>query len=241
MMKLAVIGDVHANFKNLSEVLEYIPEEGCSGILLVGDIGANLFERGAPIDCKAKGLYLRSVERVLNRVSDLSLPYAYVPGNHDLKSLSLSGNCDGNLLGVGGFSVFGIGGAGPARFGFPYEWDEVDIEKIDVPDCDVILSHAPPIGTLLDVVAGKASYAGSSAIRAKLDNHSGFFVCGHIHESVAIEVVGKSLCFNVGALGHPYGKAQVGFLIEEEWERKAIHVNLSEGKRTEYAVWKIPQ
>ena len=48
----------------------------------------------------------------------LVAPFFYVPGNHDLPSLDLPGNIDGTVVELDGLRVGGLGGAGPARFGF---------------------------------------------------------------------------------------------------------------------------
>src|SRR5689334_1895784 len=134
-IELAVIGDVHAHWRHLDFVLTRIAHAQVDGILLVGDLGshdlAHVRRRTAERDAR----YLLSVEEVLRRVRALGAPCLYVPGNHDLPELSFDGNVDGKVATIADVRVAGIGGAGPGRFGFAYEWDEEQIEKRVVPEC----------------------------------------------------------------------------------------------------------
>lgn len=229
---LAVIGDVHAHWRKLDHVLLRLAEARPDGILLVGDLGshdlAHVRQRTPARDAR----YLVSVEEVLRRVRSLDVPVVYVPGNHDLPDLAMEGNVDGRVQTIGGLRIAGIGGAGPARFGFSYEWDEDAIRARAVPACDVILSHAPPARTKLDLLHGRDQHVGSEAIREIAELHDGVLVCGHIHESPSAEMLSACLCLNVGGLGAPFGRAQVGFVrrsssIAGEWE--AVHEDLESG------------
>jgi Icc-related predicted phosphoesterase len=165
--------------------------------------------------------YLESVERILAMVADLGRPLAWVPGNHDLRDVPGAGNCDGRVVDVAGLRVLGIGGAGPERFGFPYEWDEDEIRGREAPAADVVLSHCPPARTPLDYVPGSRAHVGSEAVREIAERTDGLLVCGHIHESPSAEQLGRCLCLNVGGLGEPFGKAQVGFVT---WRADGRHV-----------------
>lgn len=213
---LAVIGDIHANLDNLDRALARAAEVDPAGLLLVGDLGANTlhlrWKRDPAVWSERRQAYLLSVERVLNRLRDTGLPFAWVPGNHDLPDVPGGGNIDGGAVEIGGLVVAGIGGAGPDRFGFPYEWDEDDVRALELPACDVILSHAPPRGTPLDRVPKVDKHVGSAAIRERAEAHAGFLVCGHIHESAGAVQLGDCLCVNAGGLGRPYERAQVVFI-----------------------------
>ena len=228
-LTLAVIGDVHAHWRRLDFVLTRIAALHVDGILLVGDLGshdlAHVWRRTPERDAR----YLASVEEVLRRVGSLGAPCAYVPGNHDLPDLVYEGNVDGKVVTVGGVRVAGIGGAGPGRFGFAYEWDEAQIAARTVGECDVILSHTPPARTGLDRIHD-GRHVGSEAIRAVAAAHEGVLVCGHIHEAPGAEQIGGCLCLNVGGLGAPFGRAQVGFVRRgggEGWE--CTHEDLESG------------
>jgi Icc-related predicted phosphoesterase len=228
-LDLAVIGDVHAHWRRLDFVLTRIAVARVDGILLVGDLGSHDLARTWQRTPERDARYLVSVEEVLRRVRALGVPCLYVPGNHDLPDLPLEGNVDGKLGMIADVRVAGIGGAGPGRFGFCYEWEEEQIAARSVPECDVILSHTPPARTQLDTIHD-GRHVGSESIRALVERHDGVLVCGHIHEAAGAEQVGTCLCLNAGGLGAPFGRAQVGFVRrtrDGRWE--CSHEDLDAG------------
>jgi Icc-related predicted phosphoesterase len=228
-IELAVIGDVHAHWRHLDFVLTRIATTRVDGILLVGDLGSHDLAHARRRTPERDARYLVSVEEVLRRVRALDVPCAYVPGNHDLRELTFAGNVDGCVATIGGVRVAGIGGAGPGRFGFCYEWDEAEIAARVIPECDVILSHTPPARTKLDTIHD-GRHVGSESIRAIAAGHDGVLVCGHIHEAPGAEQIGRCLCLNVGGLGAPFGRAQVGFVRRDERGRwSCTHEDLAGG------------
>ena len=209
---LAVIGDVHAHRARLEAVLARVAEAAVDGILFVGDLGVDPFGRALALWTGAGARYHASIAAVLGRARALGVPVLYVPGNHDLPDLTETGNVDRGSAEIAGVRVAGIGGAGPGRFGFPYEWAEDEIRARVVPACDVLLCHAPPARTPLDRLARGGRHVGSEALRERALAHDGVLVCGHIHEAPGAVELGRCLCLNVGGLGEPYGRAQVGFV-----------------------------
>jgi Icc-related predicted phosphoesterase len=111
---------------------------------------------------------------------------------------------------LGGLRLTGIGGAGPARFGFCYEWSEEDIDNRIVFAADLLLCHCPPNGLLDRTKSGEQ--VGSLALRRIARAHQGVYVCGHIHEAGGVGRLGDCLLLNAGGLGAPFGAAQVGFV-----------------------------
>src|SRR6187402_2194764 len=130
---IAVIGDVHAHWKKLDFVLTRIAATRIDLVLLVGDLGSHDLSFKRKRTPERDALYLASVEEVLRRARSLAAPVLYVPGNHDLPDLAFEGNVDGRLETCAGVRVHGIGGAGPGRFGFAYEWEEEQIAARAVP------------------------------------------------------------------------------------------------------------
>lgn len=227
---IAVIGDVHAHWKRLDFVLTRIAATRVDLVLLVGDIGSHDLSHVRRRTPERDARYLVSVEEVLRRARALGAPVLFVPGNHDLPSLPFEGNVDGRVVELANVRVHGIGGAGPGRFGFAYEWDEEQIAARAVPESDVILSHTPPARTALDLLHDKSRHVGSEAIRTIASRHDGVLVCGHIHEASGAEQIQRCLCLNVGGLGAPFGRAQVGFvrrIAGGAWE--CTHEDLESG------------
>lgn len=240
---LAVIGDIHASYRKLERVLARVAEAHVDGILLVGDLGLGgpgltRIRRNAALE-----LYLTSVHEVLRRVNELALPCLWVPGNHDLPDLEGEQNVDGRALDLAGLRIAGVGGSGPDRFGFAYEWGEDEIRERDVPPCDVLLCHAPPHGTELDKLARGGRHVGSRALRALAERHDGVYVCGHIHESPGAVQLERCLCLNVGGLGQPYGRAQVGFVRSSTalpGRFEVVHEDLESGRTRSWTRAPVP-
>lgn len=215
-MRLAIIGDVHVRLDRLEVVLARIREVGVDGILQVGDLTREVTpsRRGLEHFQAAR----RSAGVVLARIQELGVPVLWVPGNHDPRDLAGAGNVDRRLANLGSYRVFGVGGAGPARFGFPYEWGEEDIRALELPPCDILISHTPPRDTTLDRTV-RGEHVGSQAIRELALRHRGVLVCGHIHEAPGVEWLGDCLCVNAGGLGEPFGAPRVAFLegLDRAW------------------------
>ncbi len=207
-VRLAVVGDVHAQWLRLDAVLAQLSSERIDALLFVGDLGSHdlaYVRRRTP---ERDARYLASVEEVLRRARGVCPDVYYVPGNHDLPELAFPGNIDGRVVEVRGLRIGGLGGAGPARFGFAYEWGEAEVRARGRLACDVLLCHTPPARTPLDLLHDGTQHVGSEAIREIAFDHDGVLVCGHIHESSSAIQLENCLCVNVGALGQPFGRAQ---------------------------------
>lgn len=227
MSRFAVIGDVHAELERLDCALARIAEVGVDAILLVGDLGSHHLSLARRRTPERDALYLASVEEVLRRCQSLGVPVRYVPGNHDLPDLAFPGNLDGRCETLAGLRVAGFGGAGPARFGFCYEWtDDQAREKLrNFPEFDLLLAHCPPARTPLDKVL-RGPNVGSEALRELVEAQRGVMVCGHIHESPGAILINECLCLNAGGLGEPYGRARVAFV---EGTDRVIYEDLEPG------------
>jgi Icc-related predicted phosphoesterase len=222
--RIVILGDVHAHEERLEATLRLAPAPGADLVLLAGDVGVDppwlppaRFEQRAPHD--------ESVQRVLRRVGQAwGGALAFVPGNHDLADPAeglRAVNLDGRCAEVGGLSVAGLGGSGPQRHGFPYEWSEDEaaarLKRLfaDGP-AEIFLSHTPPADTRLDRTAW-GEHVGSRAVRDGLARaQPRLFVCGHIHEAWGVEWLDDVCCLNAGALGEPYGQVLVWIV---DWEK----------------------
>ncbi|MBK7874696.1 MAG: metallophosphoesterase family protein [Planctomycetes bacterium] len=232
-VQFGVVGDVHANFARLDRVLRRLARERLDAILFVGDLGSHDLSYARRRTPERDARYLASVEEVLRRGRDVAERVLYVPGNHDLPDLAFDGNVDARVVEVAGVRVGGIGGAGPGRFGFAYEWEEEAIRARAELDCDVLLCHAPPARTPLDRLALRPEHVGSEAIRERAERHGGALVCGHIHEAAGIVQLGACLCVNAGGLGAPFEADQVALLRLEDGVWSARHEELASGRVVE--------
>ena len=227
---LGLLGDVHGRMDRLQQVLDALEEEKPQAYLLVGDLAA-------------EGSLHGSGREVLAAVAATGKPVVYVPGNHDLPDLDgrpHARNADGRRVEVAGVGVWGIGGSGPARFGFPYEWGEERIRRLPRERADVLLAHCPPKGCAADRTASGHA-AGSQAIRELLESGDlRLCLCGHIHEAAGCELVGDTPCFNLGSLGSPYGAPQYGLAVVGDDELRLEHVVLPHEPETPRFTWAPP-
>lgn len=229
MTTLAVIGDIHGHLDNLAQVVDHIARSEADGVLLVGDLGHGL-GRGTRHSAEQRSAYTASLRDIMAMLATLKRTVLWVPGNHDVRQLRGPGNIDGQVRTVAGLIIAGIGGAGPDRRGLTYEWDEDEIRALELAPHDVLLSHTPPHGTPLDWVPRSTHHAGSVAIRERAEQLDGFLVCGHIHESPGCVQLERCLAMNVGGLGRPFGRAQVGYIRRSEEGDEAWHVDLVSGE-----------
>ena len=119
---------------------------------------------------------------------------------------------DGRTVEMGGLTVGGIGGAGPDRMGFSYEWSEQEIRGRDPLDVDVLVSHCPPAASPFDRIA-RGDHVGSQAVRERVESMHGVAVFGHIHESSGVDLIGECLCMNLGGMGPPAAHPRAGWVF----------------------------
>lgn len=133
-------------------------------------------------------------------------------------------NLHGQARMVGGeVCLVGLGGANPTPFNTPSEFDEEELLAIATRAMEqgrefvelaeplyrhhiplILVSHAPPRGTLVDRLHN-GRHVGSSAVRAIIERYQPeLCIAGHIHEGRGIDHIGKTPVYNPGALvdGH---------------------------------------
>jgi len=228
------IGDLHGHSDRLNQVIDWLTGRPLAAALFVGD-----FARG-PLNPPNERIDESLVASALESAQRLGVPLLFVPGNHDQRRQAVAGNVDGTCQIIEGVCVAGIGGAGPAHFGFPYEWSEDEIRQRRIPRPDILLSHAPPARTTLDVLSGTSHHAGSEAVRELAETMSGVLVCGHIHEGVGVEIINQCLCYNVGSLGEPHGRLQVGILEFGPNAADLTHYDLEAGSSWSASLSRTP-
>jgi Icc-related predicted phosphoesterase len=190
------IGDIHDDLR----LLERIPElEEADGLIITGDI-TNL---GGEAEAR----------RVLD-AARRHLPLAAAQfGNMDKAEVSDYLTREGiNIHAAArplapGLAVMGAGASTPTPFSTPSEFPETQyaewLEKAGheaeaVAPLTVLVSHNPPKNTLCDL-AGGSVHVGSEAVRSFLEKYRpALCLCGHIHESRAVDSVGPTRVLNPG-------------------------------------------
>jgi Icc-related predicted phosphoesterase len=214
--RIVIIGDIHAQQERLAATLKMIEGQRFAVALLAGDVGLDP-PWISPAREQERGPHDESMRRAVDLTAcRLDCPVLFVPGNHDLPDPTIAldhSNIDRRWRTIDGIEMVGFGGAGPTRFGFPYEWTESQADatlggllagREEGPD--IFLSHSPPLGTGLDRTR-RGQQVGSGAVKSWIGRSSpGLFVCGHIHEAWGVEIVDGVPCLNAGALGEPYAQ-----------------------------------
>ncbi len=107
-----------------------------------------------------------------------------------------------------GYSFIGIGGSTPTPFRTVFELSEDHIgkvlDKLWIEAAKrgpvIVVSHTPPYGTACDLAQG-SMHVGSQALRKFIEDKVPLLcLCGHIHESRAVDRVGATTIVNPGPL-----------------------------------------
>ena len=196
-----VLGDIHEDMARLESIPEYPKAEG---VLVTGDI---TLARGSTRAAQTLSPLLGSGKGLM-----------VAPGNMDRPEVA--DWLDGQGIGLhrkvrafpsGGYCL-GLGFSTPTPFGTPGEYPEATFARwlaetmasqpaLQDTDTDWIFSsHTPPKGTACDRLRD-GTHVGSEAVRAFIEQYQpAICFCGHIHESVAEDRIGKTRVLNPGTL-----------------------------------------
>jgi uncharacterized protein len=200
-MKILAVSDIHGKY---IKIIDYLKKNTVDLIILTGDItdfGPN-----------------ELAEEILNEISSFNIPVLAIPGNCDPINLygsidnSKAVNIHGKSVTIKNIGICGFGGSNPTPYNTPLEFDEIEIydnarkvmEEIKNHEITLFVTHAPPLGTKTDLLpSGK--HVGSESLRKIIEEFQpSINICGHIHESMAIDKIGKTTIINPGMLkeGH---------------------------------------
>lgn len=199
-MRILAFTDIHSSY---SRVLEIMKSEKSDLVILGGD----LTNVGT----------VQEVESAIGQLQTLSPQLLCVAGNMDLPQhdnifSKLNVSIHGKGLIINELGVFGVSGAPVSPLHTPYEVDEeVIAEKIAKgykeilnAKTKILVSHAPPYGTKVDIVHA-GFHAGSAAVRDFIEDHNvDIVICGHIHEARGQDVLGKTKIINCGQASRGY-------------------------------------
>ena len=201
-MKILAVGDIHGDYR---KIIKYLENNKVDLIIITGDI-----TQFGPAELG---------EEILNEISSFDVPVLAIPGNCDPESIngkienSRALNIHGKNLIIKDIGICGFGGSNPTPFNTPLEFQEVEIydqasklvKGIADEKISLLVTHAPPYGTKTDILPS-GEHAGSTSIRKIIEEYQpSLNVCGHIHESMGIDKIGKTQVVNPGEISKGHG------------------------------------
>jgi Icc-related predicted phosphoesterase len=195
-MNIVVLSDIHGHTDAVSRVSAQL--ERADMVIVTGDITHFGREKEArevvgAITTRCKRLYA-------------------VPGNCDHVEvgtyLTEEGiSLDGRYITVDGLLLAGIGGSLPCPGKTPNEYIESEFDQMlcalkqTLPSaCDLFVSHEPPLDTVCDLARGDVHVGSGSLRRFLFETSPALCLCGHIHEAVGKDRIGRTMIANPGPL-----------------------------------------
>ncbi len=213
-MKILGITDIHNRIENLQRILKDADQ-----VDLVC-LGGDLTNFGTP----------ENAETIVHIAQSNKVPVLAVAGNCDTalidqRLMELSVSVAGRGMIIKDIGIHGLSATPPWRRGM-YEFEEeqlaqqleVGFSQVQNARWHVVLAHVPPRNGKLDRTFF-FQHVGSLALREFVDKtQPALVICGHIHESRGVEMLGATTVVNCGAAASGYYA-----LIELEDE---VHVDL---------------
>lgn len=194
-MKILAFTDIHSAYKKVQSIIE---AEKFDVLVIGGDI-TNV---GTLDEVRTNLMQWENYAQHLFVVAgNMDLP------QHDLliSELGYSINARGVVVDEVGF--FGCSAAPISPLRTPNEISEEKISEIlnsgykDIKHArlKVLVSHAPPYGTKVDVTH-TGIHVGSTSLREFIEDHEiDLVICGHIHESRGVDQIAKTKIVNCGS------------------------------------------
>jgi uncharacterized protein len=200
-MRIAYVVDVHDRFEAVADA---VAEIGTLDVLVVG---GDITTLGTPDDAEcAIELWRPLAPRLLAVAGNMDSPAI------DTRLVELGVSLDGRGVTIDEVGFAGVSAAPLSPLQTPHEIpDEEFARKAEtglaaIANCRVriLCPHAPPHGTQCDRIRA-GSHVGSPALRSLIERERPHLVlCGHIHESRAVDELGETQVVNPGpvASGH---------------------------------------
>jgi Icc-related predicted phosphoesterase len=194
-MKILAFVDSHGSVEAMKKIIEKAKKKDVELLICAGDV--SVFEQ--------------DIERIIKKLDSIGKPILILPGNHEseqnLKELSARTKnivyIHKGMLKIKGYTFIGFSGNGFSQTDTEFEGWSKKIEKVlKKSDKVVLITHAPPHKTKLDIVAG--SHCGNKSIRKFIEKVDILLaISGHIHDCEGAEdMIKGTKVVNPG----PFGK-----------------------------------
>jgi Icc-related predicted phosphoesterase len=213
-MRILVVADIHGKHGILQTIMENVAGDDFDIIISQGDF-TDMFDRTPEFT------QLELADIILQKLLIPKKRVLCVPGNHDPYEIldmfdEYKINTHHKVRNENGLSFIGWGGA-CTPFNTHFEPSEEETEEAlsgllkGIKGRWVLITHAPPKDTTLDVVESK-KHVGSAAIRKIITERRPILaLCAHIHENRGTERIGKTTVFYPGpAYEGYYGFVDIG-------------------------------
>lgn len=201
-MRTLVVNDIHGNKARVQKLHGLFKDRKFDYVLVNGDV------------TNFQGIDVAEI--VLSTLSRLADKAYFVPGNCDppklleVESLGGAENVHGRVVELKAFGktvhLAGLGGSTVTPFNTWIEYSEEEVKNLlPKPKAPFILmSHAPPYNTKIDVTWAK-KHVGSRAIREYILMHKPILgLHAHIHEARGDDTLGGVKVVNPGPLANGY-------------------------------------
>jgi len=194
-IRLLCLSDIHGEAAGLDELLAGAGQVDV--VIVAGDIthlGGRAEAHAVLAPILSAGARLLAVAGNMDRG----------PARSHLGELGVDLHAGGVL--IGGVGFMGLGGGTPSPFGTPWELDDAEATRcleagfalIAGAAFRVLVSHAPPRGTKLDVGFARQHFGSGPVRDFLLGGNVDLCICGHIHESAGEDKLGRAQCLNIG-------------------------------------------
>ncbi|NQU79794.1 metallophosphoesterase [Candidatus Woesearchaeota archaeon] len=193
-MKLLAFVDLHGSLAILGKIVRLAKKEKVNYIVCAGDIT----------------IFGDSMKKLILKLDEAGIPVLMIHGNHEDQDL-LSALCKKTknvkfahkqIIQHEGYAFFCYGGGGFSSKDKGFEkWSKESMKQIGEGIKIVLLTHAPPYGTKLDLIIDQP--AGSKSIRQfiKLVQPK-LAISGHLHENSGMtDKIDKTKLINPGPWG----------------------------------------
>lgn len=224
-MKILIISDIHGKYEILSQNLNTFKALDPDLIICPGDLTEDF---NTPSESVQMGIAKSVIENLLS----IGKPLLCIPGNNDYPNIiklfdQHNTNLHNKLRDFNGVKFIGFGGAQTpfnTRFEPTEEETKDALETLgsQVEDNFVLVVHAPPRDTRLDMIQS-GIHTGSQSIRDFiLERKPILTISGHIHETRGTDKLGSTVLFSPGPLFR--GKFGVVALQEGAVECRLLEV-----------------
>lgn len=200
MMKILVITDIHSKPE---KIYNYLDNNSVDEIIITGDV----------TEFGPEDLFIDTLNKFASYANVHALQGNCDPVNADvLLDKSNIINIHDNVSNIGDIKLVGFGGSNPTPFDTPNEYDEEILYKqlnkyhddLSTESFTILVTHAPPLDTNTDKIESGV-HVGSKSIRQIIEQTQPTLnVCGHVHESIGKDTIGKTTIVNPGdaSTGH---------------------------------------